>query len=62
MTGSSGGEAGPMAIFGGIASSAAICAGILLTFANKLIYWMHGAEGHVEEPQHTADDMVVTQH
>ena len=51
-----------MAIFGGIAATAVVCGGILLTFANKLIYWMHGAEGHVEEPQHTADDVVVTQH
>ena len=37
-------------------------AAILLVFANKLIYWMHGAEGHAEEPTHTADDVVVTSH
>ena len=62
MIGSFVGEAGPMAIFGGIAITAVICAIILLAFANKLIHWMHGAEGHAEEPTHTADDVVVTQH
>ncbi len=62
MIGSFVGEAGPMAIFGGIAITAVISAAILLTFANKLIYWMHGAEGHAEEPTHTSDDVVVTQH
>ncbi len=62
MIGSFVGESGPMAIFGGIAITAVISATILLAFANKLIYWMHGAEGHAEEPTHTSDDVVVTQH
>ena len=62
MIGSYVGESGAMSIFGGIAITAVASAAILLVFANKLIYWMHGAEGHVEEPQHTADDVVVTQH
>lgn len=61
MIGSFVGEAGPMAIFGGIAITAVICAVILLAFANKLIYWMHGAEGKAEELQ-TADDVVITNH
>ena len=62
MIGSFVGESGPMAIFGGIAITAVISATILLAFANKLISWMHGAEGHAEEPTHTSDDVVVTQH
>ena len=44
------GEAGPIAIFGGIALAAVISALILLTMANRLVYWMHGAEGPAKEP------------
>lgn len=62
MIGSYVGESGAMSIFGGIAITAVASAAILLVFANKLIYWMHGAEGHAEEPTHTADDVVVTSH
>jgi POT family proton-dependent oligopeptide transporter len=40
-----------MAIFGGIALAAVISALILLTMANRLVYWMHGAEGPAKEPQ-----------
>jgi POT family proton-dependent oligopeptide transporter len=39
------GESGAMAIFGGIAIAATISAAILLLMSNRLIYWMHGAEG-----------------
>ncbi|MGL5503061.1 MAG: peptide MFS transporter, partial [Aeromonas veronii] len=45
------GEAGPIAIFGGIALAAVLSALILLTMANRLVYWMHGAEGPAKEPQ-----------
>ena len=45
------GEAGPIAIFGGIALAAVISALILLTMANRLVYWMHGAEGPAKEPE-----------
>ncbi|WP_444541954.1 hypothetical protein [Aeromonas hydrophila] len=45
------GESGAMAIFGGIALAAVISALILLTMANRLVYWMHGAEGPAKEPQ-----------
>ncbi len=62
MIGSFVGESGAMSIFGGIAITAVICAAILLMFSNKLIYWMHGAEGHAEDPSHIADDVVVTSH
>lgn len=39
------GESGPLAIFGGIAVAATISAALLLLMANRLVYWMHGAEG-----------------
>ncbi len=45
------GESGPIAIFGGIAIAAVISALILLTMANRLVYWMHGAEGPAKEPE-----------
>ena len=45
------GESGAMAIFGGIALAAVISALILLTMANRLVYWMHGAEGPAKEPE-----------
>lgn len=41
------GEAGPVAIFGGIAGTAIVAGILLLLCSNKLIYWMHGAEGDV---------------
>jgi len=49
MIGAQIGEAGPMAIFGGITIAAVISAVILLAASKQLIYWMHGAEGVVEE-------------
>ncbi|MGL5599216.1 MAG: peptide MFS transporter, partial [Aeromonas sp.] len=48
------GSSGAIAIFGGIALAAVISALILLTMANRLVYWMHGAEGQATEP--TVDD------
>ncbi|WP_165312705.1 peptide MFS transporter [Vibrio ziniensis] len=42
------GELGAMAIFSGIAVTATVSGAILLLFANKLVFWMHGAEGYVE--------------
>ncbi|WP_112403354.1 peptide MFS transporter [Vibrio diazotrophicus] len=42
------GELGAMAIFSGIAVTATVSGVILLLFANKLVFWMHGAEGYVE--------------
>lgn len=43
------GNYGALAIFGGIAITASIAGVILLLCANKLIYWMHGAEGPVKQ-------------
>ncbi|MCW8328274.1 peptide MFS transporter [Photobacterium sp. SDRW27] len=43
------GEAGPMAIFSGIAIAATIAGVLLLLCSNQLIRWMHGAEGKVVE-------------
>ncbi|MGL4250206.1 MAG: peptide MFS transporter [Aeromonas sp.] len=45
------GEEGPIAIFGGIALTAVLSALILLTMANRLVYWMHGAEGPAKKPK-----------
>nr|WP_275931337.1 peptide MFS transporter [Aeromonas sp. 1HA1] len=45
------GESGAIAIFGGIAIAAVISALILLAMANRLVYWMHGAEGPAKEPE-----------
>ncbi|WP_318462987.1 peptide MFS transporter [Photobacterium leiognathi] len=39
------GDAGALAIFGGIASAATVSGLILILFSGKLIDWMHGAEG-----------------
>ncbi len=48
VVGASIGEAGPLAIFSGIAITAVIAGALLLLFSNKLISWMHGAEGAVD--------------
>ena len=48
VVGASIGEAGPLAIFSGIAITAVIAGLLLLLFSNKLISWMHGAEGAVD--------------
>ncbi|MGF1689041.1 peptide MFS transporter [Photobacterium japonica] len=45
------GESGPMAIFGGIAIAATLSGLILLLCANKLVSWMHGAEGRVAKKE-----------
>ncbi|ELR63744.1 Di-/tripeptide transporter [Photobacterium marinum] len=45
------GEAGPMAIFSGIAVAATIAGVLLVLCSNQLIRWMHGAEGHVAEEE-----------
>ncbi|WP_299013489.1 peptide MFS transporter [uncultured Photobacterium sp.] len=47
------GEAGPMAIFSGIAIAATIAGVLLLLCSNQLIRWMHGAEGQVVEEETT---------
>ncbi|MGF1684948.1 peptide MFS transporter [Photobacterium minamisatsumaniensis] len=46
IVGSHVGEAGPMAIFSGIAIAATIAGVLLLLCSNQLIRWMHGAEGN----------------
>lgn len=52
LVGSQVGELGAMQIFSGIAVAAAVSGAILLLFANKLVSWMHGAEGsHVADEQ-----------
>ncbi len=60
MIGSQIGEAGPMAIFGGIAISAVISSLILFASAHKLIYWMHGAEGQTISQEDTTNQKPVT--
>ncbi|WP_428772074.1 peptide MFS transporter [Vibrio sp.] len=47
LIGSHVGELGAMAIFGGIAVTAAICGVMLLLCANSLVCWMHGAESNI---------------
>ena len=54
------GNAGPMAIFGGIAIAAVISAVVLLFTADKLVTWMHGAEGPSHNLEQTSDDLVPT--
>ncbi len=55
------GEAGPLAIFGGIAVTSTLAGLLLLMFAGRLVDWMHGAEGshevkkELEEELETAD-------
>ena len=51
IIGSQVGEAGPMAIFSGIAIAATIAGVLLLLCSNQLIRWMHGAEGKVVEEE-----------
>ena len=60
MIGAQIGEAGPMAIFGGIAIAAVISSLILFASAHKLIYWMHGAEGKVITKDDTTNQKPVT--
>jgi len=60
MIGAQIGEAGPMAIFGGIAIAAVISSLILFASARKLIYWMHGAEGQVITQEDTTNQKPVT--
>ncbi|MGR5462754.1 peptide MFS transporter [Photobacterium damselae] len=45
------GETGPLAIFSGIAITAIVAGVLLLLLSNKLIDWMHGAEGHKKEEE-----------
>ncbi|KAB1513285.1 peptide MFS transporter [Photobacterium damselae] len=45
------GETGPLAIFSGIAITAIVAGVLLLLLSNKLIDWMHGAEGHKTEEE-----------
>jgi hypothetical protein len=40
-----------MAIFGGIALAAVISAPHPADRSNRLVYWMHGAEGPAKEPE-----------
>lgn len=59
MLGSHVGEFGPLAIFGGIAITATICAVILLMFSNQLVYWMHGAESKLSDESDEPADLDV---
>ncbi|MDD1780871.1 peptide MFS transporter [Enterovibrio sp. ZSDZ35] len=45
LIGSHVGDAGPLAIFGGIAATAAVAGVLLVLCSSKLVDWMHGAEG-----------------
>lgn len=60
MIGAFVGNAGAMAIFGGIALAAVISSAILLLFANRLVYWMHGAEGPLQEKSIKPDPAATT--
>ena len=60
MIGAQIGEAGAMAIFGGIAVASVISSLILFATANKLIYWMHGAEGKVTKQPEAEEEVTVT--
>ncbi|EPG0370781.1 peptide MFS transporter [Photobacterium damselae] len=51
IVGSRLGETGPLAIFSGIAITAIVAGVLLLLLSNKLIDWMHGAEGHKKEEE-----------
>ncbi|EJN6959992.1 TPA: peptide MFS transporter [Photobacterium damselae] len=51
IVGSRLGETGPLAIFSGIAITAIVAGVLLLLLSNKLIDWMHGAEGHKTEEE-----------
>lgn len=51
LIGSHVGDLGAMAIFGGIATAAAISGVLLLLLSNKLVHWMHGAETKVEKEE-----------
>lgn len=46
-------DAGPLAIFGGIAATAAIAGVSLIACSNKLVSWMHGAEGNQQNIDET---------
>ncbi|WP_407330391.1 peptide MFS transporter [Enterovibrio sp. 27052020O] len=45
FVGSHVGDAGPLAIFSGIAITSAVAGMLLILCSNKLVNWMHGAEG-----------------
>ncbi|UKA07030.1 peptide MFS transporter [Photobacterium damselae subsp. damselae] len=51
IVGSRLGETGPLAIFSGIAITAIVAGVLLLLLSNKLIDWMHVAEGHKTEEE-----------
>ncbi len=53
------GEAGPMAIFSGIAIAATVAGVLLLLCSNQLIRWMHGAEGRVIEDEDAVESVVA---
>ncbi len=48
-----------LAIFGGIAITAAISGLVLFLISNRLIDWMHGAEGPSKET-HVEEELGVT--
>ena len=50
-----------LSIFGGIAITAVAAAAILFFMANKLVYWMHGAEGNVGGAQGHRGALAVTE-
>ncbi|WP_299009463.1 peptide MFS transporter [uncultured Shewanella sp.] len=53
--------ANAMSIFAGIGITAAVSAIILYLMADKLVDWMHGAEGHAhDEAEHLAEEVAVT--
>lgn len=51
-----------VSIFGGIAITAAVFGGLLFLIADKLVHWMHGAEGHIKETMTEEEISVVGTH
>jgi POT family proton-dependent oligopeptide transporter len=54
--------ANALSIFGGIAATAMISGVILFFLADRLVDWMHGAEGRAKKPDALEDEVAVTGH
>ena len=54
------GEGGPLSTFGGVAIMAFIAGICLWLMADKLVDWMHGAEGHDDKEQLLEEELEIT--
>lgn len=52
--------ANALSIFGGLAATAMIAGVILFFLADRLVDWMHGAEGRIHKPTSVEDEVGVT--